>query len=292
MSWHVKYQVRADWQYVVGLWNILFKTSVNRAPSLSSQYSPATDAPSKIDEESAGTAAISLKGNLWHGEYLTAGGRRKKIDGDIPKLGYALGLSLTERRILKNFHFMSGRVFGTHEIRHEIGHLAIGAMIFYGHPLFLMISPSERHSELIFHVSRLRRGDPGTSYESDGMIDSVGDTRASLDQSTAIDLLPYTIRRAILSRDPLVVPEVSEVTIRSLVPILNGMRMCTLSPKCHVEGWLPRCQDKFDSNAQPLRRHKRSSRCYDRFARVQSVYGLSHFHGFVSVEQPHQHKTI
>ena len=40
MARRVEYQVRSDWQYLGGLWNLLFKTLVNRAPILSFQFTP------------------------------------------------------------------------------------------------------------------------------------------------------------------------------------------------------------------------------------------------------------
>ena len=129
---------------------------------------------------------------------------------------------------------MSDRVPGTREIRHEIGHIVFSAMVFYGHPLFLTISPSERHSGLILHLSRFRRGDPGIASDEDQMAEWVDEKRPALDQSGTVDLPAYTVRRAITSRDPLAVIEGFDVTIRVLLPILLGMRMCPLCPKCNT----------------------------------------------------------
>ena len=130
MARRVEYQVRSDWQFLGGLWNLLFKTLVNHAPSLSFQFSSTAGCVGDVDAESVGAAAVSLSKKLWHGEYTTSTGRRKPISGDITKLGYAIGLSLTERKILKNFHYMSDRVPGTREIRREIGQIVFSAMMF------------------------------------------------------------------------------------------------------------------------------------------------------------------
>ena len=96
MARRVEYQVRSDWQYLGGLWNLLFKTLVNHAPSLSFQFSSTAGGVGDADAESVGSAAVSLSKKLWHGEYMTIAGRRKPISGDITKLGYAIGLSPTE----------------------------------------------------------------------------------------------------------------------------------------------------------------------------------------------------
>ena len=292
MARRVEYQVRSDWQYLGGLWNLLFKTLVNHAPSLSFQFSSTAGGVGDADAESVGSAAVSLSKKLWHGEYTTIAGRRKPISGDITKLGYAVGLSPTERNILNNFHYMSDRVPSTREIRREIGHIVFSAMIFYGHPLFLTISPSERHSGLTLHLSRFRRGDPGIINDEDQMADWVGERRPALDQSATADLPAYTVRRAITSRDPLAVIEGFDVTIRVLLPILLGMRMCPMCPKCNANGASTPCQDKFGSNAEPCGGIHGRADALVGAVEYQSSTGSPHFHADIFLQQAHQHKTM
>ena len=60
MARRCEHQFRADWQFLGGLWNLLFKSLVNRAPSLSFRYSAPGGAPGDADEQSVGAAAESL----------------------------------------------------------------------------------------------------------------------------------------------------------------------------------------------------------------------------------------
>ena len=57
---------------------------------------------------------------------------------------------------------MSARIPGTRQIRRRIYHLLFSARVVYGLPVFMTITPSERHSGLIIRLSRYRRNDPGT----------------------------------------------------------------------------------------------------------------------------------
>ena len=167
---------------------------------------------------------------------MTASGRRRSINGDTNKLPFAVGLTDLERRILKNYHFMSDAILGSRELRIQIGHLIFGARVFYGHGLFATISPSERHSGLMLKLSRFRKNDPGIVFDDAGMGDWIGSEKPSLEPSVTIDLPPYTGRRALLSRDPLAVEEGFHVTIKVLLPLLLGIRMCPLCPACNANG--------------------------------------------------------
>ena len=115
----------------------------------------------------------------------------------------------------------------------------------------MTISPSEWRSGLVLRLSRFRRQDTGIVHDDDGMRKWIAAERPALNQSNVIDLPQYTVRRAITSRDPLAVNEGFLVTIRTIVPLILGMRMCPLCPSCNANNSNSPCQDKFGSSAQP-----------------------------------------
>ena len=292
MAMREEYQVRSYWQCFGGFWNWLFKSLVNRAPSLSFQFTSMAASGSNVDVAGVGSAAASLSKKRWHGEYMTSTSRRQSIGGDVAKFGHLVGLSPTERKVPQHFHFMSDRVLGTREIRREIRHIVFSAVICYGHPLFLTISPSERHSGLILHRLRLRHGDLCIAYDQDEMAQWVDDRRHAMDESVTVDLPAYTVRRAITSRHPLVVIEGFDVTIRVLLPILLGMRMCLSCPKCNANDAMHPCQDKFGTSAEPCGGILGRADALIGAVEDQGSTGSPHFHADAFLQPAHRHKTM
>ena len=72
---------------------------------------------------------------------------------------YARGITPFQRQLLANLHFLSSSIPGTQDIRRQMGQHMRGATFIYGQPIFLTISPSERHSSLILQLSRFRTCD-------------------------------------------------------------------------------------------------------------------------------------
>ena len=112
-------------------------------------------------DRAIGEAAAHLYKLLWEGEYMDFAGRRQKVNGDISKVSRIIGLSATQQALLQNYFFMSSRIPGTRQIRSSIRHLIFSSRIFYGIPVFVTWTPSERHSGLVVRLVRGRRTDPG-----------------------------------------------------------------------------------------------------------------------------------
>ena len=94
------------------------------------------------------------------GEYVDATGWRLPVRGDISKITRIIGLRNTEKALLQNFHFMSSRLPGTRQVRNSIRHIIFSSRIFYGAPVFMTLTPSERHSGLAIRLYRGRASDP------------------------------------------------------------------------------------------------------------------------------------
>ena len=107
-----------------------------------------------------GAATVRIYKLLWEGEYVNAAGKRVPVKGDISKIGQIIGLTSTEKAMLQNHHFMSSRLAGTRQVRNSIRHIVFSSRIFYGAPVFMTFTPSERHSGLAIRLYRGRRNDP------------------------------------------------------------------------------------------------------------------------------------
>ena len=114
--------------------------------------------------------------------------------------------------MLRNYHFMSSRLAGTRQVRNSIRHIVFSSRIFYGAPVFMMFTPSERHSGLAIRLYRGRESDPAFATACLEIKPWIGANTPSLcprdvvDRAVTlavVDLLEYDVRRLITSRDPL-----------------------------------------------------------------------------------------
>ena len=95
-------------------------------------------------------------------------GQRLPIRGDISKIEQIIGLTDTQKALIRNYHFMSSRIAGTRQIRSSIRHMVFASRIPYGVPLFVTVTPSERHSGLAVHLFRGRLRDPAYQCTAQG----------------------------------------------------------------------------------------------------------------------------
>jgi hypothetical protein len=117
-------------------------------------------------------------------------------------------------------------------------YLVFSACIVYGVPVWVTITPSERHSGLALHLFRGRRNDPaygedalfGQTITGDaqaGISDCIGYAKPSLRpaDSVTIDLPEYDLRRLITSRYPQACVQAFRVACWIVFPALYGFRM-------------------------------------------------------------------
>ena len=212
MAARVEAQIRWDWDLNPGLWSLSFASKVNLGVSMSLQRSMrrAEEAPGHTDA-AIGKAAARIYELLWEGEY-EEGGRRRAIRGDVSKISLIRGLGPTEQMLLRNYHFMSSRLAGTRQLRRRVNHVVFSGRVVYGCPVFLTVTPSERHSGLTIRLMRYRRNDPALreSQASATFRRWCGYNEPSLfppadatPEIVEIDLPEYDLRRIMTSRDPL-----------------------------------------------------------------------------------------
>ena len=191
--------------------------------------------------------------------------------------------------MLQNYHFMSSRLAGTRQVRNSIRHIVFSSRIFYGAPVFMTFTPSERHSGLAIRLYRGRRNDPAYFTGSAHVVKPwIGSSTPSLcpeevldgdGASAEVDLPEYDVRRLITSRDPLCCVHAFLVMTRVVLPSIFGFRMCPDCPHC-AKGEDP-CMDSFGSNATPM--GGSAGLCDAMVAAVESqkADGVLHVHLFI-----------
>ena len=156
MAQRVEGQYRRHWSYIPALWNLYFRERLYLGASLQAVTQGGSSTPLEHVEQDAAKAAADLYAKLQNGTYISEGGKRRKIDGDVAKLMFAEGITQEQKRLLADFRFRTGRLAGTQEIRVKIGHIGFWASIVFGNGTFMTISPGERHNYLAIRLSRYR----------------------------------------------------------------------------------------------------------------------------------------
>ena len=132
-------QFRRHWGFAPALWNLYFRERVNLGASLSIKRGQELGGRGgECAETDAAIAAADIYQKLGKGHYRLSDGRRRKINNDVTKLNFAVGLSPLQRRLLADFRFRCRAIPGTQEIRTKIGHLGFWASVNYGNGIFCL----------------------------------------------------------------------------------------------------------------------------------------------------------
>jgi len=166
MACRCEAQIRQDWELGPGLRSLSFASKVNQGMSMSISRALSRGSDTSSSAQKIGQACARIYKLLWDGEYEDSSGRRKQIKGDISKISQIIGLTSEEKALLQNYQFMSSRLAGTRQVRNSIRFLVLSSRIFYGIPVFISFTPSERHSGLALHLYRGRVNDPAYSQVS------------------------------------------------------------------------------------------------------------------------------
>ena len=259
-------QIRSSWTLVPAAYNIYFRWNLLNTGKLSVEQGIRMSRPTENNAMELITAAKGLYQQLWSGSFKS-GSRRRAVAGDTTRLSRAEGLTPTQRALVRSLGYMSNHIPGTQQIRVLMGHALFGSRVVYGDPIFMTISPNEKHSALVLRLSRLRRNDPlvtaqGAHREETAGV--IGAEQPPLERHTGpgpwstragdaeIELPPFAARRALCARDPLAVVDAFDVNVRVVLSRLLGVRMCPRCPHCNGDSSRAPCQDAFGSNMRPL----------------------------------------
>ena len=224
----IEAQYRRHWAFVPGLWNLYFREQVNIGVGLRCRAQGVKKQPVESVEQDAAMAAAGMYPLLQKGFYRTQSGALKRIDGDMTKLRFAVGMTTEQQRLLADFKFRTRNISGTQEIRTKIGHLCFWGSVVYGNGIFMTISPGERHNHLAVRLSRYRARDPyivaSTSVgESDWIGSDKPSLRASAEDVFHREVPGYDLRKLIQSRGPLAPALAFSTQVRVVLASLLGL---------------------------------------------------------------------
>ena len=229
MARRVEAQIRWDWDLNPGLHSLSFASKVNKSVGIALRkgLGKLTDAHEEPSDTNVGLAMKRLYEMLQDGEYKDESGKRKPIKGDMSKLHRLIGMSPLQEAIVRNMFFMSAKIEGTRQIRKMIGHVITGGRVVYGLPVYMTVTPSERHSGLAIRLSRYRRNDPGLRVGSPEFSPYAGYDAPSLYgpdnvETAELDLPEYDLRRLMTNRDPLCCLYAFLVNVKVILPTLYG----------------------------------------------------------------------
>ena len=289
----VEGQLRMDQHLLPAVWSLCFATKVNTFSNIAMQKNMAPGRYEDGDETNIGKHTQAIYHMLHKGNYTDSDGKQKPIAGDLSKLLQATNITQQQKSLLQSYHFMSARLPGTRQLRRGINHRLFSAQVFYGLPIFMTVTPSDRHSGLMLRLSRYRRNDPiVTTCVARGEPDIqpwAGFGTPSL-ENVDIPLPSYRARKLWINRDPLCSVDAFKVMIRRVLAQLYGLRMCPECPNCACSG-MP-CTDLFGSNATPMGGSLGRADALIGAVEAQKAEGVLHLHFFLFVQMAHQFKTL
>ena len=232
--------------------------------------------------------------NAMFGEYRDETGRRQKVQGDLAKVRRVRNLSEPARRILNRVHTVAQTIEGTNEVRTLMRYDTHAFRIAHGVPLFVALSPDEKHNLLMIRFSRARRNDPAVNVAGAEMMKKMGAIdEPNLDEELGIltlDELRKRVptcdeRRALISRDALACVDGFRTIVQLVMEYIFGLRCCIKCPNCL-------CSDLFGSNAKPEGGFLGRADAVYGSIEAQKSAGSLHVHFQVFLECLHQHTPL
>ena len=164
MSRRSEAQIRWDWDLNPALQSLAFASKVNLGFSMSlNRTIRKLDSPDDNTDLKLGEAASRIFDHLQFGRY-EEGGRTLPLQGDVSKLGRAIGMTPMDRALLRNYEFLASRVAGTRQVRRRINHMIFSSRIVYGNPVYMTITPNPKHSVWSVRLFRCRKKDPAMTH--------------------------------------------------------------------------------------------------------------------------------
>ena len=160
MGQRVEHQFGGDWCFSYVRWNYWFRQQLHRARGLSlRRIGGGEDGEGELRGEVLKNAACEISAGL-SGKYLGSDGQMRPVGGDLNKVAYVPGLSQEALRLLQEARHIMGKLPGTSGVRTLMRYRAKAMQVAYGAPVFVTLSPAEKHNYLMLRLARWRRTDP------------------------------------------------------------------------------------------------------------------------------------
>jgi hypothetical protein len=305
-------QHRRDLTFPHANWQWVFKSTINLGASLLDTVRAASqtdaDGSSKYDISDFSAAANEIVEGL-RGHYLTPGGVRKEVKGDMQHL-HSLDppLSSLAKTFLRSFQATNRNIEGTQEIRTMMRKDGEAFAVMYGGNVFITISPNERQNALMIRCARSLRSDPMRKYDDDFAKWTNIDTpsleikhHASLDDERTVNVPIQAIlgalpdmqsQQALLAKDPLASVYGFHILVRITLRALFGVRICSDCPDCNTSTARPGCCDELGNVATPEGGILGLIEAYHGSIESQGATGSLHAHMNLFLNRMHQHTKM
>ena len=224
-----EHQWGADWSFSYLRWNYFFRTSLNASRVVA--------APRDVDG-----SCVRLEGRdvlqgaeeisrALRGSYKTAEGFKRPVGGDLCKVMHVSGLSVAAKHLLRNAFYAMQRLPGTSGVRRRMRFISKSMQVYYGLPVFITLSPDEKHCGIMFRMMRTRATDPAFAHV-DGAASFGLREKPWLDTAVAGQLPAYSARRAALAQKPAAAAVGFRVHLALILRAAFGLRFCLHCPRC------------------------------------------------------------
>ena len=155
MGHRCEHQFGCDWCFSYVRWNYLFRQQLHRAKGLSLRRRGGGEGGDEgnLRGEEFKNAACEISEGL-SGKYMGSDGQLRPVAGDLNKVAYISGISKGALRLLQEARHIMGKLPGTTGVRTLMKYRAKAMQVAYGAPIFMTLSPAEKHNYLMLHLAR------------------------------------------------------------------------------------------------------------------------------------------
>ena len=289
MGQRVEHQFGGDWCFSYVRWNYWFGQQLHRARGLSlRRIGGGEDGEGELRGEVLKNAACEISAGL-SGKYLGSDGQMRPVGGDLNKVAYVPGLSQEALRLLQEARHIMGKLPGTSGVRTLARYRAKAMQVAYGAPVFVTLSPAEKHNYLMLRLARWRRTDPAV-VQDPSLQKVAGRLQPGPEDRSAWP--DFEERRQVLALKPAAAVLGFRVHVLLLLRAVFGIRTCLFCPACQSQKDAESFCSDLEGNASELVGGA-FGRCAAAFFSIESQKSSAlHVHGHVVIEGLQQVATL
>ena len=219
---------------------------------------------------------------------MTSGGFKRPVKGDLCKVSFVSGLSVAAKHLLKHAFEAMKVLAGTNGVRRKMRFISKSMQVFYGLPIFVTISPDEKHQAIMLRMVRVRRSDPAYIYDTN--LQGFSGPNQPCFVGDGCSVPTYEDRKVVLAQSPVSVALGFRVQILLVMQAAFGLRVCLDCPRC-ARGRDGKCGDML-GNSSRLEGGAFGRCCAICWSVETQKQGSLHVHGHAVLENLHQHHAL
>ena len=213
------------------------------------------------------------------------------MKGDLCKVAFVPGLSAAAQHLMRNAFQAIKALAGTNGVRRRMRFISKSMQVYYGVPVFVTISPDERHQAIMLRMFRLRQSDPAYQYEPFlQQFSGCNDPSFFADETATSEIPAYAARRVALAQRPAAAVIGFRVQILLVMQAAFGLRVCLDCPNC-ARTRDCNCMDLLGSSSR-LEGGAMGRCCAVCWSIENQKQGPLHVHGHLVLENLHQHHNL